>query len=566
MSEILYDLDYIRILRDVSEHVFDTKSWFDLGAAADELSLTNGFDRLLSLEELPIQLYEHQRRAVLRVLRDMRGRAVLADEVGLGKTVEAGVILREYLIRDLVRRVLILVPAVLVDQWRAELLEKFDIEAARAVSPSDWQQHDIIVASLERAKRPAHASKILGKTWDIVIIDEAHHLKDRTSKNWQLVNGLKKKYLLLLTATPVQNDMRELYNLITLLKPGHLMTYSEFCREFTIDRHSPKNLKQLRRRLDEVIVRTSRHETLLRFPQRNIHSWTVSLQGEERLFYNRLIDVLRPAYQQAPKKERNILPFILILRAANSSPHVAIRTLWSMTQRGTLPGIDPEDVRELEEIANGIIPAKFALCRKLLRDELQDEYVIVFTSFRSTLRQLGDALSELGKDVHRFHGGLRDREKAVVIDRFRRHGGVLLSTETGSEGMNLQFSRWLINYDLPWNPLRLEQRIGRVHRLGQKNDVRIDNLAVEGTVEAYILYLLEKKIAMFDQVIGELDGILGNFSGTFEQRVVEAVLGSEDVETTRFQIERLGQELKTAADTYGRQKSFAQQLFQPIEM
>lgn len=565
MSEILYDLDYIHVLRDLSDHAFDTKEWFELGAAADELSLTDGFDRLHSLEELSIELFEHQRKAVFRVLREMRGRAVLADEVGLGKTIEAGVILREYLVRGLVNRVLILVPALLVSQWRIELQEKFGITTVAAVAPSDWERHDFIVASLDRAKRAPHAAKVLAQTWDIVIVDEAHHLKDRKSKNWQFVNALKKKYLLLLTATPVQNDMRELYNLITLLKPGHLMTYSEFCREFTLDRHSPKNLKQLRQRLDEVMVRTSRRETLLRFPKRTIHSWTVTLRGAERTFYNRLVDLLRAAYQQAPKTERNILPFILILRAANSFPHAAIRTLQSMTRRGTLPGVDAEDVRALEEMAQAITPAKFTLCRRLLGEELYDQNVIIYTSFRGTLYRLADALADLGKDVYRFHGGLGGRERATVIERFRRHGGVLISTDTGSEGMNLQFCSCLINYDLPWNPLRLEQRIGRIHRLGQSNEVRIDNLAAEGTVEAYILYLLEKKIAMFDQVIGELEGVLGNFAGTFERRVVEAFLGADNLDTTRLRIERLGQELKEAAELYGRQKSFVRQLFQPID-
>lgn len=566
MSDVLYDLDYIPILRALSDQAFDTKQWFDLGAAANELSLTDGFDRLLSLEDLSIQLFEHQRKAVLRVLREMRGRAVLADEVGLGKTIEAGVILREYMVRGLVSRVLILVPALLVNQWRNELQEKFRIHAAVAVAPSDWQRHDVIVASLDRAKRSPHAANVLAKAWDLVIVDEAHHLKDRASKNWQLVNGLKKKYLLLLTATPVQNDLRELYNLITLLKPGHLMTYSEFCREFTIDRHSPKNLKLLRQRLDEVMVRTSRRETLLRFPKRRIHSWSAALRGAERRFYNRLVDVLRAAYQQAPKRERNILPFILILRAASSLPQAAVRTLHSMTRRGTLPGVDTEHVSELAEMATELIPAKFTLCRRLLREDLRGENVIVYTNFRSTLRRLGDALEDLGKEVHRFHGGLSDAEKASVIDRFRRHGGVLISTETGSEGMNLQFCRCLINYDLPWNPLRLEQRIGRIHRLGQENDVRIDNLAAEGTVEGYILYLLERKIAMFDQVIGELESILGNFADSFEQRVVQAFLAADDFETTRRHMERLGQELKAAVQMYGRQRSFVQQLFQPIDV
>ena len=188
----------------------------------------------------------------------MRGRAILADEVGLGKTIEALVILMEYFLRGLVRRALILTPASLVSQWRGEITSKFKLPVVEARSTQHWHQGPVVLASLDTAKRPQHAEIIGQVLWDLVIVDEAHHLKNKATINYRFVDGLNKKYLLLLTATPLQNDLGELYNLVTLLRPGQLATYSEFRRTFTFDRRSPRNLPELRRLLREVMVRTSR--------------------------------------------------------------------------------------------------------------------------------------------------------------------------------------------------------------------------------------------------------------------------------------------------------------------
>ncbi len=203
------------VLKALASGGFDAKEWFDLRSAAERLSSQDGFERLVCLETLGVQLFPHQERAVLRVLREMRGRAVLADEVGLGKTIEAGVILKEYLLRSLVHRVLILTPASLVTQWRDELREKLQIEVAVAQSPSDFERAPRVVASLDTAKRSPSCQVIQRIGWDMVIVDEAHRLKNSRTVNWKFVNGIQKKYLLLLTATPVQNDLRG------ALQPGH---------------------------------------------------------------------------------------------------------------------------------------------------------------------------------------------------------------------------------------------------------------------------------------------------------------------------------------------------------
>lgn len=560
LPQFLYHANNAAILDRLTERSFDSKQWFDLKVAAERLSLTAGFDRLLSLEGLPLRLYEHQRQAILRVLRHMRGRAVLADEVGLGKTIEAGIILREYLVRGLVRRVLILVPSTLVGQWREELAHKLGLTFHDAIGISHWEQHERIVAALDRAKRGEHAAKITQIAWDMVIVDEAHRLKNRDSVNWQFVNAIQKKYVLLLTATPVQNDLSELYNLITLLKPGQLHTYAKFRREFTYDRHSPRNLVNLRSLLDDVMVRTSRRETLLRFPRREVYSLSVPMSSDESAFYKGLLDCLRQSYKRTPKGERNLLPYILLLRQATSHPLAAARTLKAIHARGTLSHISRKHVTQLTELAKRIVPSKFAVLQPTLED--CGMHAILFTGFKETVRQLVTHFEASSTEsVIAFHGGLDAEAKDAAIRAFREQRGILVSTETGSEGMNLQFCSTVVNYDLPWNPLRLEQRIGRVHRLGQESTVRIYNLATEGTVESYILYLLGKKIDMFNKVVGELEGILSNVTGQFEWRLAETLLTAADDASAPHGIEQLGSELEEAVRMYDDQRRLVDTLF-----
>lgn len=557
--QLLYHVGNDEVLSEFVQGRYDQRAWFALRTQAERLALAKGFDRLLSLDELPITLYEHQRRAVLRVLRHMRGRAVLADEVGLGKTIEAGLILKEYMVRGLVRRVLILVPANLVAQWRHELEDKLGIEVHQAITRAHWTRFDRIVASLDRAKRPEHAACITAQPWDLVIVDEAHRLKDQASLGWQLVNSLQKKYILLLTATPVQNDLRELYNLITLLKPGQLHTYSTFKREFTVDRHSPRNLDVLRELLGDVMVRTARRDTLLRFPRREVRSLAVSMSDAERTFYTRLVELLRTNYMATPKAERNLLPYMLLLRQATSHPLASIRTLQAMYRRGTIRFIDAKVLEELRQLTGQLTPEKFRLMVRALKE--CDYHAVLFTAFKETMRRIVTYLQQRGaRAVIPFHAGLDSAARSEAIERFRRERGVLVSTEAGSEGLNLQFCRTVINYDLPWNPLRLEQRIGRVHRIGQQDVVHVFNLVTAGTAESYILHLLDKKIDMFSKVIGELEGILVDLSVPFERRVAETVLEWSGEELER-RMGEFGTELEEVARRYTRQRRIMESLF-----
>lgn len=547
------------VLKELAREAFDTKEWFDLKTLAERLASQDGFERLISVDTLGIKLFRHQEQAILRVLREMRGRAILADEVGLGKTIEAGVVLKEYLLRSLVHRVLILAPASLVTQWRDELREKLHLNFAVARSPRDFEQGARLIASIDTAKRGPASETVLRIKWDMVIVDEAHRLKDSRTVNWRFVNGIQKKYLLLLTATPVQNDLRELYNLVTLLKPGQLKTYSQFKRTYMLDRHSPKNTYGLREALREVMVRTARQETLISFPRRRVQSLAVSMGQAERRYYQGVVAALRRAYHRMPKDKKNLLPLILVLRESASHPHAALATLESMQRRGKLAGLAPGEVESLRTLVDGVTPAK--LERLLSQIGPSAEPCIVFTEFRRSQKEIAAALARRGVAVHLYHGGLSPAQKDQAVMEFRSRGGVLVSTEAGGEGRNLQFCRRIINYDLPWNPMRVEQRIGRVHRLGQEREVEIVNLVAEGTIDAYVLYLLDKKIGMFHKVIGEVDAILSSLEGSFQERIAGAALESDSDDELKERIEALGQEIERAWRAYDRVRRLNAELF-----
>ena len=203
------------------------------------LSLLRGFDELLCLEGLiGVEHLPHQIETVRKVLRQFRGRVLLADEVGLGKTIEACLLLREYLLRGLAKRVLILVPSPLVSQWQEELSSKFQLDftvpprTSESDRPEFWKGTERVLASLSFVKGKKRAALVAAEPWDLVIVDEAHHCKNRSTQNWQVVNSLQRRFMFLLTATPVQNDLVELYNLLTLLSPGHLKTEAAFKKQF----------------------------------------------------------------------------------------------------------------------------------------------------------------------------------------------------------------------------------------------------------------------------------------------------------------------------------------------
>ena len=502
-----------------------SRAW-RLNAEAHRMSLVDGFDRLLAWSSLHgVRRYPHQERTVLRVLRELRGRAILADEVGLGKTIEAGLVLKEYAIRGLVRRALVLTPASLTAQWREELESKFALPFAVVRAPADWERHPLLIASIDTAKRPPHALAAQSRPWDLVIVDEAHRLRNRFSVNWRLVAGLSKKYMLLLTATPVQNDLDELFNLVTLLKPGALHTYDGFLKRFvgSADHRSPARVPELQGRLREVMVR-NRRGIAFTLPPRRVHSLQVRLTAAERRLYDDVTEFVREAYASAsgrlPWTAR--LTLVVLQREIGSSTFAAAETLRRLAAGPLFGPWDRERLDALRSRAEAI-PSNVKATHLVRFLRSSDEKALVFTQYLRTLRYLERVLGDAGHRVAAYHGGLSEREKSAAVLRFRGDADVFLSTEAGGEGRNLQFARTVVNYDLPWNPLRIEQRIGRVHRLGQEREVHVVNLWAQDTVEACLMELLDRKIHMFELVVGELDLILGQLDDrrSFEDLMME---------------------------------------------
>ncbi|MCK9222503.1 MAG: DEAD/DEAH box helicase [Limnochordia bacterium] len=520
---------------------FDDPAWIKLSLQGTALRCTSGDEDLLVISHLReyfarcgVVLYPHQMNTVQRVVHQMNGRAILADEVGLGKTIEAGMILKEYILRNEVANALILVPSTLIWQWFFELKDKFNIPVRIQRSSYDWDKGGYLIASLDTAKRPQNKAIICQQHYDMLIVDEAHKLKSEKTQNFQLVNSVVKKYFLLLTATPVQNDLKELYNLINLLRPGQLGTYKDFQRDFTVDKRTAQNTEELQRLIGSVLIRNRRGKDTIELTKRLVSLVPVTLGAEEAKLYQRILDFVRV---KSGLSHGNMLPFITLLREACSSPQAAALTIEKMLDGG-VGGTACEYLCNLLALALSIEKTAKMHCVLNLIDRLQEK-VIIFTEFKATQRALWQHLSKKEVPTLIFNGELSRSQKQWVRSLFKAKAQVLISTESGGEGLNLQFCRNVINYDLPWNPLRIEQRIGRVHRLGQTKDVQIFNLATRNTIEEHILYLLHEKLDLFRTVVGDLDAILSKMQikGGFETSLGRILLSHTGDDTIRRELD-----------------------------
>ena len=546
---------------------------FDLSRRAAEFAASPGFDNLISLPLLhDVDLYPHQLKTVTTVLRRFRGRALLCDEVGLGKTIEAGMILLELLMRKLARRVLILTPPSLIEQWRGEMSRKFgldfithDDETFKALGAQAWASFDRILASYHTARREPHRAAIADQDWDTVIVDEAHHCRNRNTLLWKLVNALRTRYMLLLTATPVQNNLEELYNLVTLLQPGLLSTARHFQRQF-VDRRDkltprPQMVDQLHTLLAEAMVRNRRSTVAVRLTRRFAQTLRVAPLPAEQALY---ADVTRFVKGHLRREDSPLtrMALITLQKELGSSGLAAGATLDRLAQAAKLPVAESQVLSGLAERARRQIEsAKVERLLALLRDF--PDKIVVFTQFRMTQAHLFRVLSQAGDPAALFHGGLSRLEKEQAIRAFQGQTRILLSTESGSEGRNLQFCHAICNFDLPWNPMRIEQRIGRLSRIGQTRDVHVFNLVSAGTIEADLLHLLEAKINMFELVIGEIEMILGNLDEEreFEDIIFDLWAQSEDEDQFGRRMEELGRRMIDAKQAYLRQHEYDDRLF-----
>lgn len=504
-----------------------------------------GFETFICQPRLRFEPFPYQFDAAARVLRHMQGRAILADEVGLGKTIEAGIVLSELRQRGLADRALVLAPTGLVGQWREELERKFGLPSKVAERRVGRAEDDgagpVVIASLAAARRDPMRSELTAARWDLVIADEAHRLKNARSASSTFVRALSTTYMLLLTATPIENRLSDLFALVSLVRPGLLGGAAEFRRRHGRgDGQEVRNLASLQLALRELMVRHRRSEISVMLPRRLAETIRITPGSEEAGLYAAISARVREHAREAPTAR--LLALRAVQQLAGSSPWAAARTL------GKLGWDDLAD----RAAAIGRTAKTAGLVEMLARHLDRGEKVVVFTASRRTLDALAGPLAELGANVAVYHGGLSRREKDDAINRFAVDAQVLLSTEAAGEGRNLQFCHVMINFDLPWNPMQIEQRLGRIHRIGQEHDVQLTNLVTRGTIEERLLEVLEAKINLFELVVGELDMILGRVEDDldFESLLFQEFSGSNDDTEFAVRLGAIGDRLAGARRSY----------------
>jgi superfamily II DNA or RNA helicase len=598
----------------------------NLRLAATRLTFAYQHDELSTLGNSRVEVKPHQVGVVHRVAESYPHRFILADEVGLGKTIEAGLLIRELQARGVAKRILILVPSGLVGQWQQELKTKFNLSFSlynrdsitwlRNKHPTEnpWTIENLVLASTTYAAWDEDRRKeIAGAGWDMVVIDEAHHArrtyqgenKMSPTNAYRLAELIsdpdlaRAQAMLLLTATPMQLHPFELYSLIELLDPALFPTYDDFDSHrhelrglnATVERlkgfesateqereaaiadaemwlgHDRVDIEERARdskeelvselqahhRLSQVMVR-NRKRVVGGFMPRVAAIWEVELTDREHEAYWATTDYLRTGYARSRATENNALGFLMAtfqkLNASSSHAlkHSLLRRIEKLEafteaehreeildedleEMPTAEALDDllsqrvdadwEEVRELERLVALLEEIELDSKAAMLRDQLghiaeddPEAKVIVFTQFRDTQSYLRDNLGGLWT-INLFHGGLKPQEKDAAVARFRDGSGpqLLISTEAGGEGRNFQFCHIMVNYDLPWNPMKVEQRIGRIDRIGQKRPVKIFNFSTKGTIEERVVDVLTSRIGVFKETIGGLDPILGEVEG-----------------------------------------------------
>lgn len=483
---------------------------------------------LVAAREARIDLLPHQLEPALAVVRGLGSRVLLADDVGLGKTVQAGLIVAELRSRGAADRVLIVTPAGLRDQWAHELSERFglpaevvDVRALRQQSASlplgmnPWESLSLAIASIDYVKRPEVLAAAVAPRWDVVVVDEAHGVA-ADSERHAAISALAKRtpYVVLASATPHNGNRREFVSLCALGAAGDepLLLFHRSRHDVHVGGRRRVHRLQVRMSRDEA----SMHALLLRF-SRSVRRQLRSQQGSAcwlalSVLHKRALSSSRSLQLSL---ERRLAALASVDRQANQLQLPLDDSAGEFTAGDETPVWpaaialdDPAEERrllgELLEVASQASrhESKINALRRLLRRV--DEPAIVFTEYRDTLRHLR---RELSLPCQTLHGGMNRHERQAEIERFTSgRSRLLLATDAAAEGLNLQSAcRLIVNLELPWNPMRLEQRIGRVDRIGQRRPVHVCHLIARDSAEGQILARLRRRIATVRSDIGGAD-------------------------------------------------------------
>jgi SNF2 family DNA or RNA helicase len=543
------------VLSKLKNGKFQEAKYFSLNYYANSLLLKGKREDLMTFDDLKgkITIFPHQIKTALIYLNEMNGRLLIADEVGLGKTIEAGIILKELIARNEVKKVLVLCPASLTLQWQEEMRDKFRLHFEINKSVHHWIRENLIIASIDTAKLLKHMQQIELIQWDLLLIDEAHKLKNKSTKAYKSMEKIRATHKLFLTATPMQNSLIELYNVIDLLDPGCLGTISDFKRNYVADKgglelHNKEGLNQA---LKSIMKRDTRRETGLEFTKRNVYTTLIEGTEKENELFDLAIAFIQGQYAEIDNgrvelKGVGTLQLMILTRMLCSCRYAFANSFRRYIKKNILDPVEIENGNKILLI-NEELPENNKFLKTIELVKKVNDRVIIFTQFLDTQLTLTDALEKEGFKVGIIKGGMSSHEKGCSIRNLKKSKiDILICTESGSEGLNLQFCHNLINYDLPWNPMRVEQRIGRIHRIGQEYDVNIYNLAVKGTIEEYILKRLYQKIDLFHVAIGELADIITNVvdENSFEKTVFEMLMKSKEKIDIKKKLDELFEKVK----------------------
>ena len=542
--------------------------------------LANGtvFDISESVIPLP-----HQRYALERAIATNDVRYMLADEVGLGKTIEAGLIIKELKTRTLIERVLVVCPKGLVTQWESEMLEKFG-ERFAIVSPEDYatlkklnpdrnvfSQFPMVISPMDAIKpleqrngwtqeridqyNDDRIEAVVAGGWDLIIIDEAHRVAGSTGEvaRHKLGNMLSKAspHLLLLTATPHSGKTEPFLRLMQLLD------HDAF----------PNTKAVVREQVAPYIIRTEKREAVDNdgkslFKERHTHLVKVEWQERHSLqkeLYEQVTEYVRTGYNKAIREKKPYVGFLMVLfQRLVSSSTAAIadaleRRLNILTTQSdelhtaSIGDLADQEMEESLEEALTVLSAGIAEEKKQLNQLLalakqaqlqftdakaeqlsdilrilsaqeKDVKIIIFTEFVMTQNYIQSMVEMRGLSTTLINGQMSIEERNVALRQFRREKNILISTDAGGEGINIQFAHIVINYDLPWNPMKIEQRIGRADRIGQKNNVEVFNFILDETIENRVRTVLEEKLATILSELGfdKLQDVLNSDSADLD--------------------------------------------------
>lgn len=536
----------------IGEAGWDRAELLELRLEGERLAALDNFEELLAVDVAHVDRMPHQENAARTVLAEMRGRGILADEVGLGKTIEAGLVAKELELRGLASSSLILCPVPLRNQWRDELAAKFELQHDVVTSGQDplLRKGRRLIMSHALAQR--NEKWLTGRDWDLLIVDEAHKIAGGAKATRAAVKALveRSRYVLFLTATPVQNELVELYRLVETLRPGTFRSQAEFTRRFvdTTNPRRPVKAAELRKLVKAAMVRTTRSQAGLNRVKRHTVDRPVTLSDDERALYDLCLHALRNLMDEKGDPHRRRI----LAHRLTASPHSLSTSALRWAEQTT--GRKREVLTEIAHLAGDLGRTnRERVAGKQIRDWVREHgRVLVFTQHTDTVTGLLRLLAADGIPAVPFHGGMSAEARGRSVASFQAGDSrVLVSTDAGAEGQNLQVCNCVLNYDLPWNPMRIEQRIGRVDRLTQpRDDVYVANLFARDTVDEYVYRLLYDKLAMFELLFGQVTTILGELdqgdgAATFEGRVLAAVAEADD-RSMRRRLDDLGTELEQA--------------------